>query len=118
MCWAWLQGQSAPAAGPGGLFTLKLNLQKLAVLLSLAQHHPAGSRRGSATAISEACQPHCHPVPLFELVASAVTMDMHDVGVGWLEASVAARLQLDVFSTSKQGWEPVLEPWQCRQVKG
>lgn len=92
------------AAGPGAFLTMKLNLHKLVLLLSLAQYP------------SEAPLPRYHPppVPLFELVAAAVSVDVHDVGVGWLEASVATRLQLDVFSSSKLGWEPVLEPWQCR----
>ncbi len=88
---------------------MKLNLHRLALLLSLVQQHPPGTQEGRQPG-----QPGLPPVPLFEMVAAAVSMDVHDVGVGWLEATVATHLQLDVFSSSKQGWEPVLEPWQCR----
>ena len=113
----------APAAGPGALLTMKLNLHKLAVLLSLAQHPAEAGAAAAGSAAGDSGRPgarHRHllaPVPLFELVGEAVSLDLHDLGAGWLEASVATRLQLEVFSSSKQGWEPVLEPWQCRRVR-
>lgn len=121
-----LQGQAVLAAGPGALLTMKLNMHRLALLLSLASQPPPGVAASGAAgrcphrtaAAAAAQQPHQQqqllPTPLLELAATALTMDVHDVGVGWLEATVATHLQLDVFSSSKQGWEPVLEPWQCR----
>lgn len=112
-----LQGQAVVAAGPGALLTMKLNLHRLALLLSLASQSPPGAAAGRCphrAAAAAAAQQQLLPTPLLELAATALTMDVHDVGVGWLEATVATHLQLDVFSSSKQGWEPVLEPWQCR----
>ncbi len=100
------------AAGPGARLTMKLNLRRLALLLSLAQqrqHHPPGTPGSHRRRRSRV-----QPVPLFELVTAAVSVDLHDLGAGWVEATAATHLQLDVFSSSKQGWEPVLEPWQCR----
>ena len=98
--------------------TMKLNLHRLALLLSLASQPPPGAAAGRCPhrAAAAAAQQQLLPTPLLELAATALTMDVHDVGVGWLEATVATHLQLDVFSSSKQGWEPVLEPWQCRWV--
>jgi hypothetical protein len=42
--------------------------------------------------------------------------DVRDMGQGSLEGSLRGELGLAAYSAAKAGWEPLLEPWQCRCV--
>ncbi|PSC70464.1 Methionine gamma-lyase isoform A [Micractinium conductrix] len=102
-------GAPGAAAAPPRQFTAKVNVGKAAVLLSLLSREDAGS-------LAPARQQRllAEPAPLLELAAAAVTADVRDMGAGSVEGSVKAELQVAVFSAIKMGWEPLVEPWQCR----